>query len=274
MCPTESFPAYWYDGQLICEGRLSLPVQDPGLLYGATVFTTLRVYEKTLDHPWTAWQAHVDRTTRSLQAFHWEMPDWEKIRDGAEIMAQRYPVLRVTLFPDGRGLILGRSLPANLASLQTLGASVWVAESGEYVRPLPGHKTGNYLGCWLALQAAKRQGAQEAVLVNDQGHWLETSTGNLWGWRDGAWWTPPLATGILPGIMRSRLVQGLQAQGCSVIMASWQPEQIPQFTDLAYSNSVLEVVPIRAVLRGTASVNYNPDHGKIRQLNTAWQSLS
>ena len=46
------------------------------------------------------------------------------------------------------------------------------------------HKTGNYLACWLAKNAgAKKVGAQEAILTSDQGEWLETSTGNLWGWK-------------------------------------------------------------------------------------------
>jgi 4-amino-4-deoxychorismate lyase len=274
QAPHQTLPRYWYNGHLFTEDRLTLPVQDPGLLYGATVFTTLRVYEKNLDHPWTAWQAHVIRTTRSLRAFQWPLPDWAHLRQGAEVLAQIYPVLRITLFPDGKGLILGRSLPLNLQTLQTKGVAVWEADSPDYCRSLPGHKTGNYLGCWLALQAASRAGAQEAILVDGQGCWLETSTGNLWGWADGAWWTPPLDTGILPGVLRSRLFQGLKAQGQTVHTTAWTPEQVNRFTFLAYTNSVFEVVPIHTVLRGQAPVDYNPDHEKLQQLQRAWQSAS
>jgi len=265
---------FWYDGQMCGGQTLTLPCQEPGLLFGATVFTTLRVYDQDLDHPWTAWAAHVARTQRSLQAFHWPEPDWERVRQGAEQLAQQYPVLRVTLFPDGRELIIGRSLPTNLATLQSTGITAWVADSADYSRPLPGHKTGNYLGCWLSLQAAKRASAQEAILINDRGYWLETSTGNLWGWADGQWWTPPLGAGILPGVLRSRLINGLETQPQTVQIAPWTPELIAQFTYLAYTNSVYEVVPIHTVLQGTASVNYNPDHGKTTQLQQAWQAIA
>jgi branched-subunit amino acid aminotransferase/4-amino-4-deoxychorismate lyase len=41
-------------------------------------------------------------------------------------------------------------------------------------------KPGNYLGSWLAQRSAQVCGAREAILVNSQGHWLETATGNLW----------------------------------------------------------------------------------------------
>ena len=151
---------------------------------------------------------------------------------------------------------------------------MWEADTPDYCRPLPGHKTGNYLGCWLALQAASRAGAQEAILIDAQGCWLETSTGNLWGWADERWWTPPLDTGILPGVLRSRLLQGLKSQGHTVQTTAWTPDQVNGFTFLAYTNSVFEVVPIHTVLRGQAPVDYNPDHEKLQQLQRAWQSAS
>ncbi|MGF1524413.1 MAG: aminotransferase class IV [Leptolyngbyaceae cyanobacterium] len=265
---------YWYDGQLGSGSTLSLPLQDPALLYGATVFTTLRIYESRLDHPWTAWQAHVARTQRSLHAFGWPTPDWDRLQQGAATLAPTYPVLRMTIFPDGRGLILGRSLPPDLAALQAEGAITWVADPLIHKRALSEHKTGNYLSCWLALQAARQAGAREAILVNEQGEWLETSTGNLWGWAEGCWWTPPLTAGILPGVLRSRIVQSLQVRGQTVMMTPWEPAQIAQFTCLAYTNSVVEVVPIRGVLQGAMSVHYNPDHAKIGELDAAWRSPS
>jgi branched-subunit amino acid aminotransferase/4-amino-4-deoxychorismate lyase len=263
---------YWYAGQLVAGDTLTLSINDPGLLFGATVFTTLRIYENDLDHPWTAWSSHCQRLTRSLQAFHWPEPDWARVRQGAAHLAPGFPVLRITIFPDGREFILGRSLPPQLQTWQTQGVTAWVADSADLQRSLPDHKTGNYLACWLALQAAQRAQAQAAILLDAQGHWLETSTGNLWGWASGQWYTPPLAVGILPGVLRSQLLQGLQTQHQSVKTCPWEAAQVSQFTYLAYTNSVMAVVPIRTVLQGNASVNYNPDQGKTQQLMKAWQA--
>ncbi|HCF27363.1 MAG TPA: 4-amino-4-deoxychorismate lyase, partial [Cyanobacteria bacterium UBA11049] len=53
-------------------------------------------------------------------------------------------------------------------------------------------------------------GAGEAILVDANGNWLETSTGNLWGWQNGCWWTPPLEAGILPGVVRQQLINWCQ----------------------------------------------------------------
>ncbi|MEB3151575.1 MAG: 4-amino-4-deoxychorismate lyase, partial [Sphaerospermopsis sp.] len=46
---------YWYCGKLIESKTLELNINDPGLLFGATVFTTLRVYDHSLDHSLTNW---------------------------------------------------------------------------------------------------------------------------------------------------------------------------------------------------------------------------
>ena len=256
---------YWYDGQLCESEAIALPISDPGLLYGATVFTTLRVWQESLEHPLSFWREHCDRLRHSLQAFGWSEPHWDQLSQGAETLTQNYPVLRITIFPDGREWITGRSLPTNLQKWQQEGISAWVAP-GELRRSLPSHKTGNYLACWLAGQQARSYGHQEAILINRQGHWIETSTGNLWGWSDGCWWTPCLATPeahlartagqpitggqcgeILPGVGRSHLIRVLKWHNKEVQEAVWTLDRVIRFETLLYTNSVRHVVPIARV---------------------------
>lgn len=240
---------FWHNGNLIEGNTLELAIDDPGLLYGATVFTTLRVYDSNLDCPKTNWLRHLHRLSSSLHSLDWQLPDWERVRKGAEILQRRYPVLRITIFPDGREWIIGRNLPADLTERQNYGIAAWVAEGGEWARSLPSDKTGNYLTAWLALQQAQKFSAKEAILVDASGNWLETSTGNLWGWRDGKWWTPPLDAGILPGLMREQLINRLQGQNEKVGEEPWTADFVAGLEALAYSNSVVEVVPIHTIVR-------------------------
>ena len=239
---------FWYNGQLICGSSLELAIDDPGLLYGATVFTTLRVYQQSLNHPLTNWRNHCDRLTCSLQTFGWQLPDWQRLCNGAEQLSASYPVLRITIFPDGREWITGRFLPSDLAQRQQQGITAWLADAPEYQRSLAVHKTGNYLSTWLAGQAARQLGAAEAILVDATGSWLETSTGNLWGWQEDSWWTPPLEAGILPGVVRSQLIDWLKAGQYKVQEATWDTNRVVNFEAIAYTNSVMEVIPIHTVL--------------------------
>jgi 4-amino-4-deoxychorismate lyase len=64
---------FWYNGQLKQTDSLELTIDEPGLLYGATVFTTLRVYHQSLDSPLTNWKSHCDRLISSLQTLGWQL---------------------------------------------------------------------------------------------------------------------------------------------------------------------------------------------------------
>lgn len=261
---------FWYDGKLIADTQITLPIDEPGLLYGATVFTTLRVYEQSLEHPLTQWQAHLRRLQNSIEKFAWQTPPWKKIAQGAQVLLRHYPVLRITLFPKGKEWIIGRHLPSDLSQRQQEGIYGWVAENTFYARSLPYHKTGNYLAPWLAQQEAQRlassyfsspeKKATEAILRDKEGNWLETSTGNLWGWRDGIWWTPALCDGILPGIGRSQIIANLQRQGIAVRENRWSADFVINLEAIAISNAVVEVVPFRKIIFANKEMILHPSH--------------
>lgn len=262
---------FWYNGQLIEGSTLELAIDDPGLLYGATVFTTLRVYHQSLTQPLTNWARHCSRLLSSLQTFGWSIPDWERLRDEAEMLSAFYPVLRITLFPDGREWITGRKLPTDLAERQQQGIAAWLADTPELRRSFPTYKTGNYLAGWLALQKAQQLGTKEAILVDATGSWLETSTGNLWGYKDEGWWTPPLNVGILSGVVRSQLIDFLKQRGVAVCEVAWDTQLVKDFEAIAYTNCVMEVTPIHTVLSSFESLTYDPFHRQLAQLRSLWR---
>ena len=257
--------SFWYNGALF-EDDAEAPafVGDEGLRFGASVFTTARVYDASLSDSRTQWIDHCDRLTHSLRAFRWPSPNWADIEQGCWHLKNRYPVLRITIFPDGREWITGRQLPVNLAQDQKNGVICWVAPA-EYARSLPTHKTGNYLACWLARQQAQAHEAHEAILTSPGGEWLETATGNLWGWANGKWFTP-ITRSCLPGIMRSRLQQVLMESGQTVGTQAWNTEQVMRFEAIAYSNCAVQLLPIRTILNGTTKLEYDPNHDAIRTL--------
>lgn len=262
---------FWYNGKLIQSRSLELPVDDPGLLYGATVFTTLRVYQQSLDSQLTNWTAHCDRLRSSLKTFNWQQPDWQLCRQGALLLTPHFPVLRIVIFPDGREWITGRVLPPDLTERQKDGITAWLAEDNLFRRSIPDIKTGNYLSAWLALSKAQTLGAKEAILIDSSGNWLESSTGNIWGWRDGRWWTPPLNAGILPGTARSQLIGWLESQNVAVGADPWTPSFVRGLEAIAYTNSVVEVVPIASVIQETGTISYNPFHSSLEQLRSLFQ---
>ena len=53
--------------------------------------------------------------------------------------------------------------------------------------------------------------------------------------------------GILPGIMRSHLLNCLHQQGIPVSENIWTPEFIQDLDTIAYSNCVVQIIPINKV---------------------------
>ncbi len=256
---------YWYDGELIESETIQLPINEPALLFGATIFTTLRIYDNSLDSRLTNWEAHQQRLISSVENLNFQQPSWQNIRRGAEILINSYPILRITLFPDGREWITGRLIPDDLTRKQKNGISVTIAETEQY-RSLPFYKTGNYLAPWLAKKNALKQDTQEAILIDIARNWLETTTGNLWGWRDRCWFTPPLSTGILPGIMREKIITLLRSHQYPVQEELFTPELVQGFAALACTNCVVEILPIHQVIHPVQKLQYDPSHYSFKEL--------
>jgi len=256
---------YWYNGKLIESETIQLSINEPGLLFGATIFTTLRVYDNSLNNRLTHWEEHQQRFLSSTQNLDFQQPSWQNIRRGAEILINYYPILRITLFPDGREWITGRLLPDNLMEKQKYGVKVTVPVTEQY-RSLPFDKTGNYLAPWLLKKNALAQDAQEAILTDAAGNWLETTTGNLWGWCDGCWFTPPLSAGILPGIMREKIIAWLRNHQYQVKEEIFTNELVQRFAALAYTNCVVEILPIQQVIHPMVKLQYDPRHHSFKEL--------
>ncbi|MGF1539855.1 MAG: aminotransferase class IV [Pleurocapsa sp.] len=253
---------YWYDGELIEGEKIQLNISEPGLIYGANVFTTMRVYYCCLTHPLTNWEAHCDRLQQSLKNFNWQLPNWERLQQGAELLIADFPVLRMVIFPNGKEWIIGRNLSEDLARQQQQGITAWLAENRLYRRDLAAHKTGNYLGAYLAKQRALQLEAVEAILIDDLGNWLETSTGNLWGWQNDCWYTPALDSNILPGIGRAQLLAWLKQNNLPVCENIWTPEFVRDLQAIAYSNCVVEIVPINCIITSGDRLSYSESKNK------------
>jgi branched-chain amino acid aminotransferase len=77
----------------------------------------------------------------------------------------------------------------------------------------PRVKSLNYLNNVLAKAEARRQQADEALLLNAQGHVAEASVANVFVVRAGRLLTPPTTDGALDGITRQSVLELAPALG-------------------------------------------------------------
>jgi len=85
------------------------------------------------------------------------------------------------------------------------------------------HKTTDRTFYSAALRAAKGAGADEALLLRDDGLLTEGSFTTLFVDREGELLTPPLARGLLPGVLRRRLIEEGRAREADLTLEDLAP---------------------------------------------------
>ena len=113
--------------------------------------------------------------------------------------------------------------------------------------PLSRIKSCNYLLSVLARREAKLVKADEALLLNGEGELTEGSVSNLFVISDGIVLTPPLESGILPGISREAVLEIAPSLGIKVLEKILVPDDMCWADEAFLTNSLLEIMPLTMV---------------------------
>ena len=112
--------------------------------------------------------------------------------------------LRLTLAHDGTV----RAVAAPLAALPDGQVGLRIAEQRlPDANPLAAHKTTLRQHYDEGVRAAERAGAFDSLFFSASGRVVEGGRSSVFVCRGGRWFTPPLADGVLPGVMRGMILQ-------------------------------------------------------------------
>ncbi|MFE2169601.1 aminotransferase class IV [Streptomyces sp. NPDC059447] len=205
----------WLDGALRDVDSAKVSVFDHGLTVGDGVFETLKAERGRA----FALTRHLERLTRSARGLGLPDPDHDEVRRACAAVLEANPVehgrLRVTytggVSPLGsdRGdggptLIVALAESVRRPDTTAVVTVPWVRNERSAVAGL---KSTSYAENVVALAAAHRAGASEALLANTVGRLCEGTGSNVFVVLDGQLHTPPLASGCLAGITRGLVVE-------------------------------------------------------------------
>ena len=105
-------------------------------------------------------------------------------------------------------------------------------------------KTVNLLGNTLAAQAAREQGAAEALLVKPDGTVTEGSRTSFFGVVNGVIRTGPLSPAILPGVTRGFELEVIAEIGLPVEQSHLHQSELEIAQELFLTGTTAEVLPI------------------------------
>jgi branched-chain amino acid aminotransferase len=111
----------------------------------------------------------------------------------------------------------------------------------------PRIKSLNYLNHILARIEASHAGADEAVLLNSQGHVTEGTADNLFIVRDGVLLTPPCSDGALEGITRGVVMAIAQQLGVMCRETSLGAYDLYTAEECFLTGTGAELIPVRDI---------------------------
>jgi len=251
------------NGRVFDQEHATISVFDHGFLYGEGVYETLRTYN---GQPFL-FDRHMSRLRKSAGMLALDVP----LSDG-DIDARCRDTMRVAALGDGREAYIRILLTRGIGELTydpaaTPTPSIVVivkphvnppAEIFErgvtvslvtIVRNHPGSvnpliKSNNLLNNALAMQEAYRRGCYEGVMRNYRGELAECTQSNLFIVKGGAALTPPIESGLLPGITRAFLFEVGRDAGIPVRETVLRDEDLLGADEAFLTSTTREVVPI------------------------------
>ncbi|MDF1605566.1 aminotransferase class IV [Nocardioides sp. YIM 152315] len=206
----------WMNGELLPDATApALLVTDHGLTVGDGVFEAVKV----VDGLPFALDLHLARLQRSVDGLGLAGVDLDDVRRGVSAVLEGADLplgrLRITVTggPAPMGSGRGDASPTVIVVADVLKR--WPETTAVVTVPWPrnergalaGLKTTSYAENVIALAAAQRQGATEAIFANLAGHLCEGTGSNVFYVVDGELRTPTLASGCLAGVTRGLVLE-------------------------------------------------------------------
>ncbi|GGU97849.1 4-amino-4-deoxychorismate lyase [Kitasatospora herbaricolor] len=210
----------WVNGSLVANDAATVSVLDHGLTVGDGVFETVKAEDGRL----FALTRHLERLTRSARGLGLPDPDHDLVREACEQVVAADPMplgrLRITYTggtsplgsergDQGTSLVVALGTAARRADTTAVVTVPWRRNEHSAVAGL---KTTSYAENVVALAAAHRAGATEALFANTAGQLCEGTGSNVFVVLGGRLLTPTLAAGCLAGITRRLVVEWCDAE--------------------------------------------------------------
>ncbi len=187
------------------QGGISGPV-PPGL----TVFETMRAENGAV----ALWPLHRDRLRQGCATvgFPLDMAQVQKVMEGLP----RERILRVRLTVDAAGTVglTHQPLPPNPAFWRVTISNLRLDSGDPWLRIKSSHRP-----VYDHVRATLADDVDEAILLNERGEVCEGTITSLFLRRGDRFLTPPLACGLLPGVLRRSLIEGGRAKEARLLPA-------------------------------------------------------
>ena len=253
----------WFDGKYVLTEKAQVPITTHAIHYGTSIFEGIRAYWNGKNLHIFRLDEHVKRFRRSGQFYNISLNFSDKVISDAiigickknEIKKSCY--IRPFYFVGDYGINLHvtEKAPTNVGIFSFLfgdlfnkngisaGVVSWRKFSGKST-PTQAKIGGNYLNSIIATQEAKRNGVDEAILLDHNGNVSEAPGENIFIVRDEQLATPSLASSALEGITRDAVIKIARDLDIDVVERDIPRMELSMSDEIFLTGTAAEITPI------------------------------
>jgi branched-chain amino acid aminotransferase len=266
--PVKEVEKIWMNGKLVHWRDAKIHVLSHVIHYGSSWFEGIRCYDTAKGPAIFRLDKHIRRLFDSTKIYKTEVPFTEPEIEEAILQTIRANKMKACyirpIIYRGYGDVgvnpLGCPVDVTIAVWEwgsylgpdALDNGIDVCVS-TWTRPAPNTfptmaKTGgNYALSSMMKVEAIQAGYKEAIALDVFGYVSEGSGENIFAVKDGALFTPPISSSLLPGVTRGSVIQLCKESGFEVKETNLPREMLYIADELFFTGTAAEVTPIRSV---------------------------
>lgn len=234
-----------------------LQADNRSFRYGYGLFETMLIRDGTIrlkEYHWT-------RLWRGLEQLEFVLPklftpamlEEQVLRTVKKNKLEKLCRVRLQVFPGNGGLYDGGTfspeylvecfpLEEHIIQLNEAGLTVGIAEGLAKTNDLTANlKTANGLIYALAARMAKAQKWNDALILNNTKHIIETSIANVFWIQNGKIYTPPISEGCVAGVMRAYILDIAASKGIDIEQKALSVAVLMAANEVFLSNAIRHI---------------------------------
>ena len=253
----------WFDKKYVLTEKAKVPITTHAIHYGTSIFEGIRAYWNGKNLHVFRLDEHVKRFRKSGQFYNISLNYSDKIISDAIIgickknNIKKSCYIRPFYFIGNYGINLHvtEKAPTNVAIFTfpfgdlfnkngiSAGVVSW-RKFSDMSTPTQAKMGGNYLNSIIATQEAKRNGFDEAILLDHVGNVSEAPGENIFIVRDGQLLTPSIASSALEGITRDAIIKIALDLDIDFIERDISRSELTMSDEIFLTGTAAEITPI------------------------------
>jgi branched-chain amino acid aminotransferase len=256
----------WFDGKIVRDEDAKVPVMTHAIHYGTSVFEGLRGYWNSKNLNIFRLEDHIKRFRNSGKVYSIALRFTDKEIANAIIQICKKNNVKESCYirpfyfvgKHGINLHVTENTPTHAAIVMfpfgelfnrngiKVGISSWRRIHDISTPPLA-KMGGNYLNSILATQESKRNGYDEAVLLDHLGNISEAPGENIFIIRDGKLLTPPPSSSALEGITKDSVIKIAEDLGYHTVEREIPRTEIYFADEVFLTGTAAEISPVISI---------------------------